>query len=122
VGTNQTFTVTTGPSFPAAVTLTETGALPAGLTFTDNHNGTATITGTPAVGTGRNYPVQITASNGAAPDATQNFTLTVTEPPAITSDTATSLTAGVAGNFTVTTQGFPFPALAESGALPEGVS
>ena len=42
------YTVTT-TGYPAP-TITETGALPAGLTFTDNGNGTATISGTPATG------------------------------------------------------------------------
>ncbi|HEY0658543.1 MAG TPA: cohesin domain-containing protein, partial [Pyrinomonadaceae bacterium] len=40
-------------------------------------NGTATIAGTPGAGTAGSYPITITASNGTAPDATQNFTLTV---------------------------------------------
>ena len=74
---------TTG--FPTSA-LTETGALPTGVTFVDNGDGTATLAGTPAAGTGGTYPLTITAANGVVPDATQSFTLTVaTQAPAITS-------------------------------------
>src|ERR1035438_1005353 len=52
VGTPYTFTIfTTGLPAPA---ITEVGAMPAGILFTDNGNGTATIAGT-ATGTGANY-------------------------------------------------------------------
>jgi hypothetical protein len=56
VNRNDTFTVvvqgnfassTTGP--PVLPALTETGPMPPGLTFTDNHHGTATISGQPTV-------------------------------------------------------------------------
>ena len=70
---------TTG--FPTSA-LTETGALPAGVTFVDNGDGTATLAGTPAAGTGGTYPLTITAANGVTPDATQSFTLTVGRPGA----------------------------------------
>ena len=64
---------TTG--FPTSA-LSETGALPAGVTFVDNGDGTATLAGTPAAGTGGTYALTITAANGVLPDATQSFTLT----------------------------------------------
>ena len=44
--------------------LSESGALPAGVTFTDNGDGTATLGGTPGAGTAGSYPITITASNG----------------------------------------------------------
>jgi hypothetical protein len=75
VGTARTFTVAASGS-PAPV-LTETGALPGGLSFTDNGNGTATIQGTPATGTSGTYAITITAANGVGPNATQSFTLAV---------------------------------------------
>ena len=60
-GTAGSFKVTTRgfprPTFSAV-------ALPQGLTFTDNGNGTATISGTPVVGTAGTIPVTLTASNG----------------------------------------------------------
>jgi hypothetical protein len=77
-----TFTVTT-TGFPtgAAMVITETGALPSGVTFVNNNNGTATLAGTPAAGTQGTYSITITANNGIAPNATQSFTLTVLNNP-----------------------------------------
>ena len=64
------------------------------MTFTDNGDGTATLAGTPAAGTGGSYPVTITAANGVRPDATRSFTLTVDEAPRVTSaDHATTASA-----------------------------
>ena len=123
VGTNGAFTVTTtgGPT-PA---LSETGPLPGGVAFTDNHDGTATLSGTPNAGTGATYTLTITAANGVTPDATQTFTLTVNQAPAITSGNATAFTVGTPGTFTVTTTGFPAGAtmvIAATGTLPGGVA
>ena len=124
VGTSGSFTVTTGHSFPANAALSESGALPSGVTFVDNGDGTATLSGTPDVGSGGIDTFTITASNGVAPDATQTFTLTDNEAPTITSANNTTFTVGTAGSFTVTT-GPSFPAnaaLSETGALPSGVT
>ena len=66
------FTVTaTGTPAP---TLTRTGALPSGVTFTA---ATGALAGTPAGGTVGTYTLTFTAKNGVAPDAVQTFTLTV---------------------------------------------
>ena len=51
---------------PTVSTITKTGTLPSGLTFTDNGNGTATLAGTPAAGTGGTYPLTLTATNGVS--------------------------------------------------------
>ena len=56
------------------------------------------------------------------PNATQTFTLTVNQAPAITSAASHDLHGGRGGHFTVTTTGFPTPALSESGTLPTGVT
>jgi uncharacterized protein YjbI with pentapeptide repeats len=58
----------------------EAGALPAGVTLTDNGNGSATLAGTPASGSGGVYPITVTAANGIKPDATQSYTLTINAP------------------------------------------
>ena len=125
-GSLGTFTVTTTAGFPIATAIDETGALPDGVSFTDNNDGTATITGTPTAGTGGIYPISISAAanNGSTADAVQTFTLTVNESPAITSAAATTFVAGTVGTFTVTTTaGFPVAtAIDETGALPAGVS
>ena len=109
VGTLGGFTVTTGPSFPANAALSETGTLPSGVTFVDNGDGTATLSGTPDAGSGGTYSFTITATNGVTPDATQTFTLTEDEAPTITSADNTTFTVGTLGSFTVTT-GTSFPA------------
>ena len=120
VGTAGTFTVTaTGSPTP---TLSETGSLPAGVTF---NTSTGVLSGTPASGTAGSYPITFTASNGVSPNATQSFTLTVnqgTQAPAITSAQSTTFTVGTAGTFTVTATGSPTPTLSETGSLPAGVT
>ena len=95
------FTVTTtGSPNP---TLSESGSLPSPVTFKDNGNGTATISGTPATGTAGTYSITITASNGVGTAATQSFTLTVNPALAITSANSTTFAVGTAGTFAVTT-------------------
>jgi hypothetical protein len=97
-GTNSTFTVTTtGSPTPA---LTKNVALPSGVNFTDNGNGTATISGT-AAGIG-STPITITASNGTLPNATQSFTFNVVAAPTITGFTAAASTITAGGSTTLT--------------------
>ena len=122
-GTAGNFLVTTSAGFPVATTVTKTGTLPSGVTFTDNGDGTATIAGTPTAGTAGSYPITIKASNGASPDATQSFTLTVTESPVITSADHATFVVGTAGSFSVTTSGGAGTvAISKSGTLPTGVT
>jgi len=105
----------TTSGYPTAA-LTESGALPNGVTFVDDGDGTATLAGTPAAGSGGTYPLTITADNQVGSGVTQAFTLTVgkvlpavtwTTPAPITYGTALSssqldATASVAGRFTYT--------------------
>jgi hypothetical protein len=122
VGTAGSFAITTTAS-PTVTSISRTGALPTGVTFTDNGNGTATLAGTPAAGTGGTYPLTLTAANGVGTNAVQTFTLTVRQAPAITSASATTFVVGAAGSFTVTTTGVPTPAITRGGvALPAGVT
>jgi hypothetical protein len=119
-GTSGSFTViSTGNPTPA---LSETGALPSGVTFVDNGDGTATLSGTPASGSAGVYPITITASNGVPPDATQSFSLIVDAAPAFTSANSTTFMTCSAGSFAVTTTSYPVDSLTESGALPPGVT
>ncbi|MGB6746261.1 MAG: Ig-like domain repeat protein, partial [Terracidiphilus sp.] len=116
VGTAGSFTVTTtGNPTP---TFSETGALPSGVTLSS----AGILSGTPAAGTGGSYSITITASNGVSPNATQNFTLTVDQAPAITSANSTILTAGTAGSFTITATGYPSATFSETGVLPTGIT
>ncbi|MFO0823880.1 MAG: putative Ig domain-containing protein [Gemmataceae bacterium] len=121
VGQAGTFTIGS-KGFPFATYAPVT--LPAGLSLTDNGNGTATISGTPQTGTGGVYPITITAHNSSGPDAVQAFTLTVVSPPVITSANTAVFTVGTAGSFTVTkTAGVPTTTtLKLTGTLPSGVS
>ena len=121
VGTNGSFTVTTtGTPTP---NIDDGGAtLPTAVTFTDNGDGTATLTGTPGVGTGGSYPFTITAANTVLPDATQSFTLKVNEIPSIIGPSTMTCTVGTACSIGMSTTGFPVPALTVAGTLPAGIT
>jgi hypothetical protein len=118
VGVPGSFTVTAGGTPAPAITLTG-GTLPAGVTFT---SATGILSGTPAAGTGGIHALTFTASNGVGPDSTQQFTLIVNEAPSITSAASATFLAGTPGSFTVTTLGFPAPALTMNGTPPSGVT
>ena len=120
VGQAGTFAVQ-ATLLPPATSISVSGTLPAGVTFTDNGNGTASLAGTPT-GPGGTYPLTFTAHAGATPAVTQNFVLTINQPPAITSNNAVTFQASSPSTFTVTTTGFPVPQLQSTGALPGGVS
>ena len=75
-GVPDEFTVTTtGTPIPS---ITETGSLPTGVTFTDNGDGTASLAGT-ATASGT-YSITISAENEAGELANQTFTFTVNPP------------------------------------------
>jgi len=127
VGTAKTFTITTRNTVPKA-TLSFTGTLPGGVTFTPLSNGTATLSGMPVAGSEGVYFLTITAANGTPPDAMQLFTLTVqdtapvTQAPAIISSPSTTFTAGTEGTFTVHTTGVPTATLGLTGTQPSWLS
>jgi CSLREA domain-containing protein len=112
VGTAGSFTVTT-TGFPAPA-LSETGTLPSGVGFTDNGNGTATLSGPPGPGTVGNYPITITAANGIGSNATQDFTLTV-------SKAATTTALVSASNPSVLGQSVTFTATVTTTAPSAGI-
>ena len=112
-GTAGSFAVTTlGAPTP---TVTESGSLPAGVTFAAGVlSGTPTQDGT--------YLLTFTAHNGVGSDAVQSFTLTVDSAPAFSSAAGTTFSEGISGSFSVTATGTPAPTVTESGDLPNGVS
>ncbi len=118
VGTQGSYTlVTTG--YPAPTSYTETGTLPANVTFSTT---TGTFTGTPAAGTGGQYPVTVTATNSVGTSPAQTFVLTVNEAPTVTS-TGTTFTVGTQGSYTLVTTGYPAPiSYTETGTLPGNVT
>jgi outer membrane protein assembly factor BamB len=120
-GVPGSITVTTaGAPVPA---LSESGALPSGMAFADQGNGTATVSGTPDNGTAGTYPIALTATNGAGGPVTQDFVLSVDQPLVITSAGSDTFTQGSPGSFPFQISGpLPSPIFSESGPLPAGVS
>jgi hypothetical protein len=103
VGEKGTFKLTAA-GYPAP-SLAASGPLPAGVTFKDNGNGTATLTGTPAISTSGSYSFTITLHNGVVPDNSETFTLTVVvETPARfrISGAPASVAAGQSFNVSIT--------------------
>src|SRR4030095_14158341 len=69
------------------------------------------------------YALTFTASNGVSPAGTQNFTLTITRPPRITSVNNATFVVGTANTFTITTRStVPKTTLSYTGNLPGGVT
>lgn len=60
--------------------LSESGALPGGITFVDQGDGTGALVGTAVAGSAGTYPITVTATNGGLPNAVQPFTLVVKDP------------------------------------------
>jgi hypothetical protein len=82
-----------------APTLSLTGSLPAGLTFSDKGNSTATIEGsTTATG---DFPVEITASVPGAAPFSQPLTILVSSQAAIFSSSTVNFTLGVRSSVSV---------------------
>ncbi len=108
-------------------TLTLTGELPDGLSFVDNGDGTATLSGTPTTGGGAgggcdfegegdpeggdpcgDYVFAVTATNAEGSYA-QAFGISVNIPPTINSGNTATFTAGSASAFQVHGTGYPTP-------------
>jgi esterase/lipase superfamily enzyme len=102
-----------------APTLTETGTLPAGVSFVAGANGTATLSGTPTTVGSSRFTLIATNRTGTV---SLSFTLTVDRAPTITSAASYTARVGTAFSFKVTTVGTPPPTLTEVGARPAGVA
>ena len=114
----DTISATSAYGVPA---LAETGTLPPGLAFADNHNGTATVVGTVTPGAASAYQFEVSATT-AAGTVSVRYTILVESVPVITSATSADEQLGTAFRFFVTATGRPKPTFTESGALPPGVS
>ncbi|MEZ5287547.1 MAG: putative Ig domain-containing protein [Vicinamibacterales bacterium] len=119
-GTASSFTVTT-TGHPTA-TVSVTGSLPAGVTFTPQSDGTGVLAGTPGAGSGGTYALTISAQNGVGAGASQPFVLTVQAAPAFTSAAATTFAEGAVSTFTVTTTATPAASIGATGTLPPGIA
>lgn len=118
---SYSFTVTTSGSPVAAIS--ESGALPTGLSYKDNGNGTATISGTLSTkAVAKSYPITLTATNSQGTDS-QTFVLNVAKEkkPAFVTAVSAKIVTGVAFSYTVEAVGIPTPSISESGTLPSGM-
>jgi len=120
VGTSFDFVITTN-SFPLP-SIGLVGTLPGGLTFHDNGDGTAAISGTPTAANKSTFTLTLTADNSVG-STSQNFTLTLQQAPTFTSANSLTVMEGSNFSFTIkTTGGFPTPTLALVGGLPLGIN
>ena len=121
-GVPSSFTVTvTGKPTPA---LSEDGALPAGITFVDNGDGTGTLSGTPTPASVGTYPLVLHAEKNKPHQADQSFTLTVAcGGITVFNPAQSSFQAGVPLSQAFQQNGGIDPITwSESGALPPGLS
>jgi hypothetical protein len=125
VGTSASFSATaTGFPTPALSVVGGENALPGGLTFTDNGNGTGSFVGTPT-GSGGVYDITLQASNGIGQPITEIFAIDVDQAPNFTSASSATFVVGTGGTFTFVTSGFPTASLQVvngSGSLPSGIT
>jgi DNA-binding beta-propeller fold protein YncE len=119
VGSTYTCVITTTGS-PVPL-LKRIGKLPGGLTFVNNHDGSATISGIPRAKTGGSYSPQVEAVFGSV--TTQTLSLTVDEAPAFISRASKTAHVGVVLSTLIRTRGYPTAAISVSpGTLPSGVT
>jgi len=100
--------------------LTESGTLPRGVSFSVHGNGTATVAGKPSLATLGSYNLSVAAKNQFG-TSSQTFTLVVGAIPSFSSSNSTTFPVGVSTVFHVTARGSPEPTLNERGKLPTGV-
>jgi len=92
-------------------------------TWASLNQSTGVLSGTPPNGSGGIFTITLTANNGVSPNASQTFTLTVDQSPAITSGPPPATTVNTAYGFTYTFSGYPLPTFSvTSGALPTGLT
>ncbi|MFD0724952.1 putative Ig domain-containing protein [Lysobacter brunescens] len=122
VAYSQTLTIAGGI---APYIVTQTGALPAGITF---NAATRTFSGTPTQSGTFNISVTVTDSTGGtAATVTNNYTLVIAVPTLTLTPAAGALPAGTGGTpysqtFTASNGVAPYTYALASGALPAGLS
>jgi hypothetical protein len=122
VGTAASFTVQASGYPTPTLSLSSSSTLPSGVSFTPGANGTATISGTPASGTGGSYQLGISASSSAG-SAAQTLNLVVDSKATFTSPATITLDAGASVSFQVTTTGgFPVPSLTATASSRTGTA
>jgi len=115
-GTAYTASIDAAGSLPRSFAVSN-GALPQGLTL---DSATGTISGTPT--TGGTFTFTVTATNVAGTDS-QAYTLSVAQPPVITTTTVPNGASGTAYAATIAATGNgPITYSVSSGALPAGLA
>ena len=125
------FTSTVGQAFTATVTTSGTpavvaigidsGTLPGGLSLTDNHDGTATISGTLSPGAGGTYSLGLALNDGVLSSVTATIAFVIDQAPAFTTTSSASCVASSVCEIAIATSGYPSAELGESAALPSGL-
>jgi len=106
-----------------APTVTISGKLPAGVTYSCPTPSAGILTecapvGLPQPGSGGTYPITVTAMNGIGSPATVQLVISVNQPPRFTSPSHLQVRVGKRVRFKIRTTGFPAPSLKVSGNLP----
>ena len=101
-------------------------SLPAFLTLTDNPDGSATLSGSPAAANDGKHIFTLTASNAIGKSVPQTFTLTVGQMPLLPATGTATFAVGVKGSVTIAAApGSPAKttlALATGTTLPKGLT
>ena len=120
VGTSGSDVIsTTGAPVPALGAQT---ALPAGLSFVDNGDGSGTISGTPTAGAAGDHELTFSAINGVGSVATATLKLTIYQFPVVTTSALPVLQVGTRETASVATTAYPAATLRVIGRLPVGVT
>jgi len=121
-GSPFSFTVTASGS--GLQSIVESGRLPSGLHFKYS-DGSASIKGTPTAGSGGSYKLVLTATfatKSGSVRVSQDLTVVVDQPMAITSKAHSYAFAGKAFTYVITTTGYPgATSITATGALPDGL-
>jgi large repetitive protein len=118
-GQAGSFGITTD-GFPAPK-ISKSGALPPGLTFTDEGGGVGQVSGTPIKTASGPYPVTFTAKNSAG-STSQSFTFFIDRAPTVAKIKDTTGTVGTALAVNVSATGWPAGQFGDPGLLPTGLT
>jgi hypothetical protein len=108
----NTYTIPFTPGSPPVTTVSLSGKLPTGVTYTVNQvNHTIVLIGVPAAGTAGIYNFSFNVANSTATRTTAPFVVQVDQAPVFTSAPSAIFTANQPGSFTVKATGYPPPQL-----------
>jgi hypothetical protein len=122
VGETNSFEVhASGSPVPSLV---ESGTLPSGVTFVDQHDGTAAFSGVPAHDARGVYNIVVSATNGVGPPVTMAVQIMVIQPGPLQITSSPVAFCELDRNcvITLSATGAPAPTLSISGALPPGLT